>query len=98
LLESTREVIGLTLKAWESYNTTDLSQVSDLKRTLALHQQVKLYSSNRYLRHLLFHGTPLMLRIGWSTDILPLQENSYRYKLRQLLPPVPEQYLVVYTG
>lgn len=73
LLDQPREIIGLTLKKLgASYNTTNLSQVKDLKKELlALHQQVKFYSSNHYLQPLIVGDTDVA--VGWSTDVLPLQ-------------------------
>lgn len=67
-----REVIGLTLKKLGfSYNTTNLAQVSDLKSQLkALHQQVKFYSSDRYMEPLILGDT--WLAVGWSTDVIPV--------------------------
>ena len=72
LLDRPREVVGLTLKKLGySYNTSDLTQVSNLKSELkALHQQVKFYSSENYLQPLILGDT--WLAVGWSTDILPL--------------------------
>ncbi|HEY9740889.1 MAG TPA: extracellular solute-binding protein, partial [Coleofasciculaceae cyanobacterium] len=77
LLDQPREVIGLTLKKLgASYNTTKLSEVPNLKEELlALHQQVKFYSSNNYLQPLLLEDT--WVAVGWSTDVLPLR-TSYR--------------------
>src|ERR687886_143057 len=73
LLDQPREVIGLTLKKLGlSYNTKNLSKVPNLKEELLkLHQQVKYYSSNKYLEPLIFGDT--WLALGWSTDILPLR-------------------------
>ncbi len=78
LLDQPRDVIGLTLKKLgRSYNTTDLSQVPNLKKELlALHQQVKLYSSNRYLQPLILEDT--WVAVGWSTDVLAAT-SRYRY-------------------
>ena len=72
LLDSPREVIGLTLKKLGySYNTDDLSSIPDLERELlALNERVKLYSSDRYLEPLILGDT--WVAVGWSTDILPL--------------------------
>lgn len=80
MLDQPREVIGLTLKKLgASYNTTDLSQVPELKKELlALHKQVKLYSSNRYLEPLLLGDTDVA--VGWSTDILPLRTGYSQIK------------------
>ncbi len=78
LFNQPREVIGLTLKKLgKSYNTEDLTQVPDLKsELLALHQHVKLYSSDTYLEPLILGDT--WVAVGWSTDILPLrQRNPY---------------------
>ena len=72
LLDSPREVVGLTLKKLgHSYNTENLDTVANLERELsALHQQVKFYSSDRYLEPLILGDT--WAAVGWSTDILPL--------------------------
>lgn len=80
MLDQPREVIGLTLKKLgASYNTTDLSKVSDLKKELLkLHQQVKFYSSNRYLEPLLLGDTDVA--VAWSTDILPLRAGYSHIK------------------
>lgn len=77
LLDQPREVIGLTLKKLgHSYNTQNLSQVSNLKQELLkLHQQVKYYSSDTYLEPLILGDT--WLALGWSTDVLSLR-SSYR--------------------
>lgn len=72
LLDSPREVIGLTLKKLgQSYNTDNLNSVAGLKTELsALHQQAKLYSSDHYLEPLVLGDT--WAAVAWSTDILPL--------------------------
>lgn len=72
LLDSPREVIGLTLKKLGySYNTDDLSSIPNLEQELlALDKQVKLYSSDRYLEPFILGDT--WVAVGWSTDILPL--------------------------
>ena len=72
LLDSPRETIGLTLKKLgHSYNTEDLSSIPNLEEELlALHQQAKLYSSDRYLEPLILDDT--WVAVGWSTDILPV--------------------------
>ncbi|MEM7593616.1 MAG: extracellular solute-binding protein [Cyanobacteria bacterium P01_A01_bin.83] len=72
LLDSPREVIGLTLKKLgESYNTDDLDSVNNLSVELsALHQQAKLYSSDHYLEPLILGDT--WAAVAWSTDIIPL--------------------------
>ncbi len=77
LLDNYREVIGLTLKKLGySYNTKDLNQVKNLPEELQqLHQQVKFYSSDKYLQPLLLGDT--WLAVGWSTDILSVTD---RYK------------------
>ena len=76
LLDQPREVIGLTLKKLgQSYNTTNLQAVPQLEAELtALHQQVKLYSSDAYLQPLLLGDT--WLAVGWSTDVLPLMQRN----------------------
>ena len=75
LLDSPREIIGLTLKKLgQSYNTANLNSVADLKtELLALQQQTKLYSSDRYLEPLILGDT--WVAVAWSTDILPLQKR-----------------------
>ncbi|MGE5655769.1 MAG: extracellular solute-binding protein [Actinomycetota bacterium] len=72
LLDSPREVIGLTLKKLgKSYNTQQLDKVPNLNAELArLHQQAKLYSSDSYLQPLLLGDT--WVAVAWSADILPL--------------------------
>jgi len=77
LLDHPREVIGLVLKKLGySYNTTNLAEIPNLREELlALHQQVKLYSSNSYLQPMILEDT--WLAVGWSTDVLPAQ-SSYR--------------------
>ena len=75
LVDNYREVIGLTLKKLGySYNTSDLSQVPNLETELQqLQQQVKLYSSDKYLQPLVLGDT--WLAVGWSTDILELTKR-----------------------
>jgi putative spermidine/putrescine transport system substrate-binding protein len=75
LLDSPRETIGLTLKKLGySYNTPDLTSVPNLEAELsALHQQAKLYSSDRYLQPLILGDT--WVAVGWSTDIIPITER-----------------------
>lgn len=79
-----REVIGLTLKKLGySYNTKDLQQVSQLPQQLkALHQQVKFYSSDRYMEPLILGDT--WLAVGWSTDVIPVLQ---RYKELSAIVP-----------
>jgi putative spermidine/putrescine transport system substrate-binding protein len=76
VVDQPREVIGLTLKKLgRSYNTTNLSQVQDLKEELlALHQQVKFYSSDYYLQPLALEDT--WVAVGWSTDVIPVRSND----------------------
>lgn len=85
LLNHPREVIGLTLKKLKhSYNTLDLDTVPQLKNDLrALHQRVKLYSSDTYLQPLILGDT--WLAVGWSTDVLPVMQ---RYK--QIAAVIPK--------
>lgn len=84
LLDQPREVIGLTLKKLgRSYNTQNLSQVPNLKEELLkLHQQVKYYSSDRYLEPLIWGDT--WLALGWSSDVLSVQSTH-----RQISAVVP---------
>jgi len=76
LLDSPREIIGLTLKKLGySYNLDDLKSVANLELELQkLNQQTKLYSSDRYLEPLILGDT--WAAVGWSTDIIPLT-NRY---------------------
>ena len=75
LLDSPREVIGLTLKKLgKSYNTKDLDAVPKLEAELsALDQQVKLYSSDRYLEPLILGDT--WVAVASSADILSLSQR-----------------------
>ena len=75
LLNSPRETIGLTLKKLgHSYNTDRLNSIPNLEtELLALHQQTKLYSSDRYIEPLIIGDT--WVAVGWSTDILPIIER-----------------------
>jgi putative spermidine/putrescine transport system substrate-binding protein len=60
-----------------------LSQVPNLKKELlALHQQVKFYSSDNYLEPLILEDT--WLALAWSTDVL-----SLRSRYRQIEAVVP---------
>lgn len=76
LLDSPREVIGLTLKRLGySYNEPDLAAIAELPEALAeLDQQVKVYTSTSYLEPLLIGD--ISLAIGWSTDIVPVLRKS----------------------
>lgn len=76
LLDQPREVIGLTLKKLgKSYNTEKLSEVQNLEEELSkLHQQVKYYSSNKYLEPLILGDT--WLALGWSTDVLSVRSSN----------------------
>lgn len=84
LLDSPRETIGLTLKKLGySYNTADLTSVPNLEAQLsALHQQAKLYSSDRYLQPLILGDT--WVAVGWSTDIIPVTER--RSYIKYVIP------------
>lgn len=75
VLDESREVIGLTLKKLgSSYNTEDLTKVPNLKKELlALHKQVKYYSSDRYLQPLILEDT--WVALAWSTDLLPIMQR-----------------------
>lgn len=72
LLAQPRFVIGLVLKKLgESYNTENLDSVPDLENQLRLlNQQVKFYSSKRYLEPLLIGDT--WLAVGWSNNVVPV--------------------------
>ncbi len=85
LLDSARQVIGLTLKSLgHSYNRSRLDDLPELKeQLLALHAQVKLYSSDTYLQPLVLGDT--WAALGWSTDILgAMQRNP---QIRAVVPP-----------
>ncbi len=71
LLDQPREVVGLVLKKLgKSYNTKNLLDIPNLEVELQkLNQQVKFYSSDRYLEPLVTGDT--WLAVGWSSDILP---------------------------
>ena len=75
LLDSPREIIGLTLKKLGySYNLDDLESVNNLEAELQkLNQQAKLYSSDRYLEPLILGDT--WAAVAWSTDIIPLVQR-----------------------
>ena len=75
LLDSPREIIGLTLKKLGySYNLDDLESVTNLESELQeLNQQAKLYSSDRYLEPLILGDT--WAAVAWSTDIIPLAQR-----------------------
>ena len=81
LLDSPREVIGLTLKKLgKSYNTEDLNSVANLSTELsALHRQAKLYSSEHYLEPLILGDT--WAAVAWSGDVLPLLKRYPELKL-----------------
>lgn len=85
LLDSPREVIGLTLKTLgHSYNRDRLDDLPELKdKLLALHRQVKLYSSDAYLQPLVLGDT--WAAVGWSTDILATMQRNP--KIRAVVPP-----------
>jgi putative spermidine/putrescine transport system substrate-binding protein len=85
LLDSPRETIGLTLKKLgHSYNTQDLSKITDLEAQLrALHQQTKFYDNKDYLQPLILEDT--WLAVGWSSDILPLLPKHRNFKA--IVPP-----------
>ncbi|MDJ0534680.1 MAG: extracellular solute-binding protein [Xenococcaceae cyanobacterium MO_207.B15] len=75
LVDNYREIIGLTLKSLgHSYNTQNLASIPHLETQLTqLNQQVKFYSSNKYLQSLIIGDT--WLAVGWSSDILPLMKR-----------------------
>lgn len=76
IVDQPREVIGLTLKKLgDSYNPTELNNLPQLRHELiSLHQQIKFYSSTRYLQPLLVGD--VWCAIGWSNEILPLLKNN----------------------
>ncbi len=84
LLDNYREVIGLTLKfLGHSYNSKNLSSINNLENKLIeLNQQVKLYSSDKYLQPLILGD--IWLAVGWSSEILPLIK---RYSNLEIVVP-----------
>ncbi|MEC4817053.1 MAG: extracellular solute-binding protein [Scytonema sp. PMC 1069.18] len=70
LLDQSRIVIGLVLKKLgKSLNTENLDKVPNLEKELfSLDQQVKFYSSTKYLEPLITGDT--WLAVGWSSDIV----------------------------
>ncbi|MDJ0648604.1 MAG: extracellular solute-binding protein [Xenococcaceae cyanobacterium MO_188.B19] len=75
LVDSYREVIGLTLKSLgHSYNSENLNSIPNLEtKLIQLNQQVKFYSSDKYLQSLIIGD--IWLAVGWSSDILPLMKR-----------------------
>lgn len=84
LLDSPREVIGLTLKTLGlSYNRDRVDDLPELKdKLLALHRQARLYSSDAYLQPLVLGDT--WVAVGWSTDILATMQRNP--KIRAVVP------------
>jgi putative spermidine/putrescine transport system substrate-binding protein len=78
LLDSRREIIGLTLKSLgRSYNEADLAAISLLKpKLLKLHQQTLFYSKDTYLQPLITGDT--WAAVAWSNDIVKLMEKDPR--------------------
>lgn len=76
LPDQLREVIGLTLKKLgHSYNTADLTTIPNLAENLtSLRQQVKFYSSDRYLQPLITGDT--WLAVGYSHDLISALKNQ----------------------
>lgn len=85
LLDNYREIIGLTAKKiGYSYNENDLEAISNLESELkALHQQVRFYSSDKYLQPLVLGD--IWAAVGWSSDILPLVRR-YPDKIGVVVP------------
>ncbi len=85
LLDNYREIIGLTAKKLGySYNSKDLTAIPKLQSTLkTLHQQVKFYSSDKYLQPLALGDS--WVAVGWSSDILPLVRR-YSDKIGVVVP------------
>ena len=85
LLDNYREIIGFTLKKLGySYNSSSLKSIPNLESELkALHQQVKFYSSNKYLQPLVLGDS--WAAVGWSTDIVPLIRR-YPKKIGMVVP------------
>jgi putative spermidine/putrescine transport system substrate-binding protein len=85
VLADPRATIGLTLKKLgQSFNTPNPDRVPDLALELAkLHQQVKFYSSDRYLQALAIEDT--WVAVGWSSDIIDLITKNTNYGA--VIPP-----------
>jgi putative spermidine/putrescine transport system substrate-binding protein len=85
LVDQPREVIGLVLKKLgKSYNTENIDKISELKKELqALNQQVKFYSSNKYIEPLIMGDT--WLAVGWSSDVVPVL-GRYPQQLAAVVP------------
>ena len=85
LLDNYREIIGLTAKKLGySYNNRDLTAIPELESALTtLHQQVKFYSSDKYLQPLALGDS--WVAVGWSSDILPLVRR-YQDKIGVIVP------------
>ncbi|MFH7025306.1 MAG: extracellular solute-binding protein [Heteroscytonema crispum UTEX LB 1556] len=85
LVDQPREVIGLVLKKLgKSYNTENIDKIPELKKELqALNQQVKFYSSNRYIEPLIIGDT--WLAVGWSNDVVPVL-GRYPQQLAAVVP------------
>ena len=81
LLDDYRTAIGLTLKKLGySFNTEDLSSVADLEPELQqLQQQVRLYSSDKYLQPLVLGDT--WVAVGWSSDVLAISDRYSKLKI-----------------
>lgn len=81
LLDQPREIIGLTLKKLGySYNLDNIDSVTELEsELLALHQQVKFYSSDYYLQPLILGDA--WLAVGWSADILAVARRYQNIKM-----------------
>lgn len=84
LLDSPRQVIGLTLKKLgKSYNTADLAAVPELAAELAaLHQQTRLYSSTAYQQPLM--RGDVWAAVGYSRDLLAM--TQYGREVRAVVP------------
>ncbi len=81
MVDQYREVIGLTLKKLGySYNTENLAQVTELNtELLALHKQIKYYSSDHYLQPLVVGD--VWVSVGWSNEIIPLVNKNRNVKV-----------------
>ncbi|MBW4524542.1 MAG: extracellular solute-binding protein [Phormidium tanganyikae FI6-MK23] len=76
LLDQPRETIGLTLKKLgQSYNTADLSKISNLEAELsALNRQTRFYSTDSGLQSLLVDD--VWMAVAWSTDVLQAMKRN----------------------
>ena len=81
LPDNPREVVGLILKSiGQSYNTPLSGLTANVENRLnALHKQVLIYSSNRYLPAMLLKDAAVV--VGWSSDLYQLPKLDRRFEV-----------------